>query len=140
MVLQLTRIRGLPNAVQVIQDHSNCGLGCGSGRQIDSSQGSLGREVIKSANMSSRSKREVRGALFLSLGVGAICFFISLFILLLVGIFTGLMPLDIFPNFKKPIGWWEIGTLLVSFALSALVSESVFSYCKKYISQGRLRS
>jgi len=90
--------------------------------------------------MSSRTKREVRGALFLAPGVGAICFFISLFILLLVGIFTGLIPLDIFPNFKKPIGWWEIDILLVSFALSALASEIVFRSCKKHISQGRLRS
>ena len=109
-------------------------------RQIDLPQGRFTSRSDKMPPMSSRIQREVRGALFLALGVGAICFFISLFILLLVGIFTGLMPLDIFPNFKKPIGWWEIGTLLVSFALSALVSESVFSYCKKYISQGRLRS
>jgi hypothetical protein len=93
--------------------------------------------------LSSRIKREVRGALFLSLGVGAICFFISLSILLLVGIFTGLMPWDIgptAPNFKKPTGWWVIGTLLVSFALSALVSEFIFRSCKKYISEGRLHS
>ena len=30
MVLQqLTSTQGLPNAAQVIQDHTNCGLGCG---------------------------------------------------------------------------------------------------------------
>jgi len=28
---QLTTTRGLPNAAQVIQDHTNCGLGCGLG-------------------------------------------------------------------------------------------------------------
>jgi hypothetical protein len=93
--------------------------------------------------MSSRRKREVRGALFLSLGVGAICFFIFLFILLLVGIFTGLMPLEIgpiAPNFKKPMSWWGVGTLLVSFALSALASEFVFHSCKEQISRDRLHS
>src|SRR3979409_1475758 len=78
-------------------------------------QGRFTSRSDKMPPMPSRIKREVRGALFLALGVGGICFFISLFILLLVGIFTRLMPLDIFPNFKKPMGWWEIGTLLVSF-------------------------
>src|SRR5256885_10639071 len=30
---QLTSTRGLPNAEQVVQDHSNCGLDCGLRRQ-----------------------------------------------------------------------------------------------------------
>jgi hypothetical protein len=49
--------------------------------------------------------------------------------------------LDIFPFGPAPknrlIGWWEIGTLLVSFVLSALASGLFFRSCKKYILSGR---
>jgi hypothetical protein len=96
--------------------------------------------------MSGRHKRAVRGALFLSFGVGGLCFFISLFILLWLGVVTGHVGLDIIPFFpfvpapKKPMGWWEIGTLLVSFVMSALAGEFVFRFCKKYILPNRPHS
>jgi hypothetical protein len=50
--------------------------------------------------MSIRSK-SVRGALFLALGVGGISFFVSVLILLWLGIVTGHMQLDLFPSPQK---------------------------------------
>jgi hypothetical protein len=85
-------------------------------------------------------KSAVRGALFLALGVGGICFFVSVLILLWVGIVTGHVQLDLFPfvpGTKRLVGWWETGTLLVSFGLSALASKVVFRSCKKHILPGR---
>jgi hypothetical protein len=88
--------------------------------------------------MSIRPKSAIRGALFLALGVGGICFFVSVLILGWVGIVTGHVRLDLFPfGPEKPVGWWEIGTFLFSLVLSALASDFVFRSCKKRLMAGR---
>jgi hypothetical protein len=88
--------------------------------------------------MTSRRNRAVRGTLFLAFGAGAVCFFLSFFALLCLGLVTGFGPLVISfsPLEQEHLSRWEIFSLLVSLGLSVFTAEFVFRYCKKYIHQG----
>jgi len=89
--------------------------------------------------MTAQRNRAPRGAMFLAIGAGAMCFFISLFSLLWAGIAIGLARLDILafgPARKTPMGPWEIFSLLVSLAFSALTTVIVYRSCRKWIGQG----
>ena len=85
--------------------------------------------------MEPRRNRAADGALFLSLGAGAACFFLSLSALLWLGLATGFEHFEISftPSQKKEWTWGEILSLLVSLGLSIFAAEVIFRYCKRYI-------
>ncbi len=84
--------------------------------------------------MEPRHNRAADGALLLSLGAGAACFFLSLSALLWLGFATGFehFKISFTPYQKKEWTWWEILSLLVSLGLSVFAAEVIFRHCKKY--------
>jgi len=83
--------------------------------------------------MSSTHNRTAHGTtLFFALWAGAGCFFFSFFVLMWLGLATGIEHLEI--SFtavpKKPMDWWEIVSLLASLGLSVFTAAFVFRSCK----------
>ena len=99
------------------------------------------RTVVSSPIMASPRDHAARGALFFALGVGATCFFLSLVVLISLGIATGYEDLEISftPPLHSHLTWWEILSLLASLGLSVSTAEFVFHRCKKYIHQSNPR-
>jgi len=83
--------------------------------------------------MSSPHNRAAHGTtLFLALWAGRGCFFFSLFVLMCLGLATGIVHWEI--SFaavpKKPMNWWEIVSLLASLGLSVFTAAFVFRSSK----------
>lgn len=78
--------------------------------------------------------RAARGAIFFALGVGAVCFLLSLVAMIWLGIATGIEHIQISftPAPKKSASWWDILSLVVSLGFSFLAAEFVLRVCKKY--------
>jgi len=83
--------------------------------------------------MSFPRNRAAHNVLFFALGVGAVCFFLSFFILMWLGLAAGIEHFEISfaPVPNKSMSWWETVSLVVSLGLSIFAAEVVFRSWKK---------
>jgi hypothetical protein len=89
--------------------------------------------------VSQETNERIVGSLVLGFLAGAVSGFVTAFIVTWVGISTGRVQLIVFPQSvsPRPIGSWEILTFVISLAVAALTSISVFRYCMKSVRSGR---
>jgi hypothetical protein len=82
------------------------------------------------------------GSLLVGIFGGAVSFFGTAYFITLVGLASGRLELNIFPQpvSPRPMGSWEILTWVISLAVAALTSISMFRYCMKSVRSGPRRS